>query len=40
MKTPNLHDGNIALNRREVYMKGIGHSYCYEGCTAFQAERL
>ncbi len=28
------------INSREVYMKGIDHSYCYEGCTTFKAEEL
>lgn len=28
------------INSREVYMKGIGHSYYYEGYTTFKAEEL
>ncbi len=28
------------INSREVYMKGIDHSYYYEGYTAFKAEEL
>lgn len=28
------------VNSREVYMKGIDHSYYYEGYTAFKAEEL
>ena len=28
------------INSREVYMKGINHSYYYEGFTAFKAEEL
>ena len=28
------------INSREVYMKGIDHSYYYEGFTAFKAEEL
>ena len=28
------------INSREVYMKGIDHSYYYEGYTAFSAEKL
>ena len=28
------------INSREVYMKGIDHSYYYEGYTAFKAEKL
>lgn len=28
------------INRREVYMKGIDHSYYYEGYTTFKAEEL
>lgn len=28
------------INDREVYMKGIDHSYYYEGYTAFKAENL
>jgi len=28
------------VNSREVYMKGIDHSYYYEGYTAFQTEKL
>ena len=28
------------INDREVYMKGIDHSYYYEGCTTFRAEEL
>jgi len=28
------------INDREVYMKGIDHSYYYEGYTAFKAEEL
>ena len=28
------------INSREVYMKGIDHSYYYEGYTAFRAEEL
>ena len=28
------------VNSREVYMKGIDHSYYYEGYTAFSAEKL
>ena len=26
------------VNSREVYRKGIDHSYCYEGCTIFKTE--
>lgn len=29
-----------AINSREVYMKGIDHSYYYEGYTIFRAEEL
>lgn len=29
-----------AINSREVYMKGIDHSYYYEGYTTFKAEEL
>lgn len=28
------------INSREVYIKGIDHSYCYEGYTTFKAEEL
>ncbi|MBS5727002.1 MAG: Fic family protein [Faecalibacterium sp.] len=28
------------INSREVYMKGIDHSYYYEGCVAFKTENL
>lgn len=28
------------VNSREVYMKGIDHSYFYEGYTMFKAEEL
>ena len=28
------------IDSREVYMKGIDHSYYYEGYTAFQTEKL
>ena len=28
------------IDSREVYMKGIDHSYYYEGYTAFQTEEL
>ena len=28
------------VNSREVYMKGIDHSYYYEGYTAFSTEKL
>lgn len=28
------------VNSREMFMKGINHSYYYEGYTAFQTERL
>ncbi len=28
------------VNDREVYMKGIDHSYYYEGCTIYKAEDL
>lgn len=28
------------INSREVYMKGIDNSYCYEGYTAFKTEQL
>ena len=28
------------VNSREVYMKGIDHSYCYEGYTTFKAAEL
>lgn len=28
------------INSREVYMKGINHSYYYEGYVAFKAEEL
>lgn len=28
------------INDREVFMKGIDHSYYYEGYTAFKAEEL
>ena len=28
------------VNSREVYMKGIDHSYYYEGYTTFKAEEL
>ena len=28
------------INSREVYMKGIDHSYYYEGYAAFKAEEL
>ena len=28
------------INSREVYRKGIDHSYYYEGCTTFKAEDL
>ena len=28
------------INSREVYMKGIDHSYYYEGYTTFRTEEL
>lgn len=28
------------INNRELYMKGIDHSYCYEGYTTFKTEEL
>ena len=28
------------VNSQEMFMKGIDHSYCYEGYTAFQTEKL
>ena len=28
------------VNSREVFMKGIDHSYYYEGYTTFKAEEL
>ena len=28
------------INSREVYMKGIDHSYYYEGYTTFKTEKL
>ena len=28
------------INSREVYMKGIDHSYCFEGYSAFKTEEL
>ena len=28
------------INSREVYMKGIDHSYCYKGYCAFKTEEL
>lgn len=28
------------INSRDVYMKGIDHSYCYEGYTTFKTEEL
>lgn len=28
------------INSREVYMKGIDHSYYYEGYTTFKTEEL
>ena len=28
------------ISSREVYMKGIDHSYFYEGYAAFKAEKL
>lgn len=28
------------IDSREVYMKGIDHSYYYEGYTAFKADEL
>lgn len=28
------------INSRDVYMKGIDHSYYYEGYTTFKAEEL
>lgn len=28
------------VDSREMFMKGIDHSYYYEGCTAFQTEKL
>ena len=31
---------NSADLAREVYMKGIDYSYCYEGYTTFKAEEL
>lgn len=31
---------NDDINSREVYMKGIDHSYYYEGYTTFQTEEL
>lgn len=30
----------VEINSREVYMKGIDHSYYYEGYTTFKAEEL
>ena len=33
-----LHDDEVGS--REVYMKGIDHSYYYEGYTTFKAEDL
>lgn len=36
-----LKDGlTDKINSREVYMKGIDHSYYYEGYTTFKAEEL
>ena len=36
-----LKDGlTDEINSREVYMKGIDHSYYYEGYTTFMAEEL
>ena len=32
-----LTDG---IHSREVYMKGVDHSYCYEGYTTFKTEEL
>ena len=31
---------NHEINSREVYMKGIDHSYYYEGYTTFKTEDL
>lgn len=31
---------NDDINSREVYMKGIDHSYYYEGYTTFKTEEL
>ena len=31
---------NDDIHSREVYMKGIDHSYYYEGYTAFKTEEL
>lgn len=28
------------INSRDIYMKGIDHSYYYEGYTSFKAEEL
>lgn len=28
------------INSREVYMKGIDHSYCYEGYTTYKTQEL
>lgn len=28
------------INNRELYIKGIDHSYCYEGYTTFKTEEL
>ena len=28
------------INNREIYMKGIDHSYYYEGYTTFKTEEL
>ena len=28
------------VNSREMFMKGIDHSFCYEGYTSFQTEKL
>lgn len=38
-----LNDKNALtdeINSREVYMKGIDHSYYYEGYTTFKTEEL
>lgn len=38
-----LNDKNALtdeINSREVYVKGIDHSYYYEGYTTFKAEEL
>ena len=35
-----FQDGNGRIDSREIYMKGIDHSYYYEGYTIFKAEEL